>query len=196
VPNKILTDRGANCLAKSLSQYLELQNIKHLKTSPYHPRNNGKTERYNRVLGTMLTKFVGSQKNLWDEFLPQAVFATRIREHTVTKQSPFRLVYGIDPCIPGDSTPPNLSQPTNEEERLQHNESFLNRWEPNRAEAVEAQQRTAEIMKKWYDINKTPQPPLEPGDYVSFATRTDRSLNLTGAHHSECDVQPRRTHTN
>lgn len=129
-PKEILMDRGANFLALSLSQYLELQKIKHLKTSAYHPRTNGKTERYNGVLGTMLTKFVGSQKNMWDEFLPQAVFATRIREHTVTKQSPFRLVYGIDPCLPGDSTPPNLSQPTNEEERLQHNESFLNRWEP------------------------------------------------------------------
>jgi hypothetical protein len=46
--------------------------------------------------------------SIWDKFLPQAVWATRVRKHSVTKKSPFYLVYGVEPRIPGNSTPPYL----------------------------------------------------------------------------------------
>jgi transposase InsO family protein len=44
-------DRSRNFLAETLARYLQLQEIKHLRTSAYHPRTNGKTERYNGLLG-------------------------------------------------------------------------------------------------------------------------------------------------
>ena len=41
-PAEILTDRGANFMAKTLNHYIRKQNVKHLLTSAYHPRTNGK----------------------------------------------------------------------------------------------------------------------------------------------------------
>jgi transposase InsO family protein len=41
-PDEIITDRGSNFLAGTLKEYLQMQEIKHLKSSAYHPRTNGK----------------------------------------------------------------------------------------------------------------------------------------------------------
>jgi hypothetical protein len=112
-------------MAKALANYLELQNIKHLKTSGFHPRTNGKTERYNGLLGTILTKLVGPFKRKWDKFLPQALFATRIRIRNVTKRSPFSLVYGFEPRISGDPTPPHLWKHIDEDEMAAYNQRVL-----------------------------------------------------------------------
>ena len=60
-PVEILSDRGANFMAKTLETYLELQKIKHLRTSAYHPRTNGVTERFNGLLGKMVTKYANGQ---------------------------------------------------------------------------------------------------------------------------------------
>ncbi|KAL1956619.1 hypothetical protein VTO42DRAFT_6966 [Malbranchea cinnamomea] len=58
----------------------------------------------NGTLGRMLTKYlVGKPTRSWDEYLPQALFATRVRLHAVTKISPFYLLYGFHPRIPSDT---------------------------------------------------------------------------------------------
>ncbi|KAH8548440.1 hypothetical protein BGW37DRAFT_523459 [Umbelopsis sp. PMI_123] len=46
-PDEIITDRCSNFLVGTLKEYLQMQEIKHLKSSAYHPRTNGETERYN-----------------------------------------------------------------------------------------------------------------------------------------------------
>ncbi|OBT84925.1 hypothetical protein VE02_06636 [Pseudogymnoascus sp. 03VT05] len=51
----------------------------------------------------MLTKYLyGKPVRIWDEYLMQAVFATRIRIHAVSKYSPFYLLYSVNPKLPGD----------------------------------------------------------------------------------------------
>jgi hypothetical protein len=45
----------------------------------------------------------------WDQFLNQTIFAIRVRSHAVTRYSPFYLLYGIEPRIPGDTEPPRES---------------------------------------------------------------------------------------
>jgi hypothetical protein len=60
-PEEIVTDRGRNFLAQQLQSYLKIITAKHLKTSAYHPRTNGKVENYNALLGSMLAKCVKEQ---------------------------------------------------------------------------------------------------------------------------------------
>ena len=43
---------------------------------------------------------------LWDQYLPQALFATRIRVHATTRKSPYSLLFGVDPRLPTDENPP------------------------------------------------------------------------------------------
>ncbi len=39
----------------------------------------------------------------------QTIFAIRVRTHATTRYSPFYLLYGIEPRIPGDTEPPRES---------------------------------------------------------------------------------------
>lgn len=50
----------------------------------------------------MLRKYVNGAIHIWDKFVDTAVFAARIRHHRSTGYSPFFLVYGREPKIPGD----------------------------------------------------------------------------------------------
>lgn len=68
---------------------------------------NGVVGRFNGVLGYVLIKYcIGQPKKNWDKYLNQALFATRIRIYTTTGFSPFYLLYGINPTLPGDTTNP------------------------------------------------------------------------------------------
>lgn len=105
-PTEFLTDNGANLLAASVQYFIRLVNAKHRTTTPYHPRTNGKVENFNGLLGRMLTKYcMGKPTRVWDLYLAQALFATRVREHATSGKSPFYLVYGTHPRLPGDTRP-------------------------------------------------------------------------------------------
>jgi transposase InsO family protein len=100
VPEEILSDRGRNFLARELKGYIDLLSIKHLKTSAYHPRTNGKIENYNGLLGRMLARCVKGARHKCNRYLSEALFNTCIRTHTTTGFSPFYLLYGVQPRIP------------------------------------------------------------------------------------------------
>ncbi len=44
-----------------------------------------------------------------NEYLSQTIFAIRVRTHAVTRKSPFYLLYGVEPHLPGDTSPPRES---------------------------------------------------------------------------------------
>jgi hypothetical protein len=76
-PSETLSDRGKNFLSPLVSSFLKEGNIKRLTTSAYHPRTNGKVERFNGILESYLYRMnTTGDKTRWDEFLDAAVFAT------------------------------------------------------------------------------------------------------------------------
>ncbi|KAJ8663288.1 hypothetical protein O0I10_000526 [Lichtheimia ornata] len=108
-PDEIVTDRGANFMGKFLDYYLGRLKAKHNLTSAFHPRSNGKVERTNGILKSMLRKYVHGEIHRWDDFLDTALFACRIRKHRTTQMSPFFMVYGQDPKLPGDPLRPLIT---------------------------------------------------------------------------------------
>ncbi|TMI79079.1 MAG: DDE-type integrase/transposase/recombinase, partial [Bacteroidetes bacterium] len=102
-PQEIFTDGGKNLWGGVVQKYLEKIKTLHKGTSPYHPRTNGKVERLNGIIGSMLGKMLlNKPTKLWDLYVDQAIFACRIRTHTTTKTSPFFLLYGRQPHLLGD----------------------------------------------------------------------------------------------
>jgi hypothetical protein len=107
-PSELITDRGANLLSKEVERFLLKNNVKHLKTTPYHPATNGLIERMHGMLNHGITALCSSRVNRWDEHIDEVLFGIRVRTHSVTRFSPFFLLFGIDPRIPGDISPPNV----------------------------------------------------------------------------------------
>ncbi|GAA5812690.1 hypothetical protein MFLAVUS_006147 [Mucor flavus] len=50
----------------------------------------------------MLTKYCKGDIHSWEDYVDSALFSCRIRKHATTGYSPFFLVYGQDPVLPGD----------------------------------------------------------------------------------------------
>ena len=104
-PYEIFTDRGSYFISAGLRQFEELQGIRHHASTPYHPQTNGMVERMHAMIGHALTTLTTGRPDRWDEFLAQTTFALRVRKHAVTRKSPFYLLYGVEPRLPGDSGP-------------------------------------------------------------------------------------------
>lgn len=142
-PREILSDNGANLTQEVVTHYISLLKTKHRVTTPYHPRTNGKVENFNGFLGATLTRLLTNQPIvLWDQYLPQALFATRIRIHVTTRKSPYFLLFGCNPRLPTDENEPrpftiesNWEDTLRRIETLQHTRIQANRRLIDRAVA-------------------------------------------------------------
>lgn len=56
----------------------------------------------NKVLADMLSMYVNTRQNDWDQFIPFVLFAYRTSQHSTTKETPFYLLYGRHPRLPID----------------------------------------------------------------------------------------------
>ena len=72
VPSCILSGQGKNFMAELMK----------IRTSPYHARTDGQTERSNATLVQYLQKFVDEHHEDWDKHLQFAAFAYRTSKHS------------------------------------------------------------------------------------------------------------------
>ena len=149
-PEEILSDRAKNFRAEELENYLSTLNVKHKLTSAYHPRSNGAVERLNRVFNGILTKYCEGHPKRWDEFIEQTLFTCRIRKHSATGISPFELVYGIKPKLPGDIITPHFILP-DEDVSTDERKIDLLKLQESRAKMKQTLTRNAELMKDYFD---------------------------------------------
>ena len=68
-PKELISDRGTHFLNETIELLAKNFFIKHRKTSPYHPRANGQTEKINGILCKILTKTIADAATDWDENL-------------------------------------------------------------------------------------------------------------------------------
>jgi hypothetical protein len=157
-----------------METFLQSTKVKHHTTTPYHPQTNGKIERFNGIIGSMLTKYLyGKPVRMWDEYLTQAVFATRLRIHAVSKYSPFYLLYGVNPKLPGD---PYEAHNGSNEERVQklierHAHSNDARVDANK-KLVEAAIRASLVRDEQF----APKPDVKVGTYVLIRDESPRKF--------------------
>jgi hypothetical protein len=124
-PREYITDRDKAFLHDALPFYKRFLRAKHLPTTSYHPQTNGMVERMHRTLNHALFTLSQDYVQRWDEFLSQALFALRVRKHSVTGYSPFYLLYGVHPRLPLDTSPPQVAlRPLDEIEQMEVRREF------------------------------------------------------------------------
>jgi hypothetical protein len=181
-PTEIVTDRGANFMAKIVNQYIKKIKSNHVLTSAFHPRTNSKCERLNQTFKHMLTKYVKGEVTSWDEFLETALFSCRVRKHATTGFSPYYMTYGVDPILPGDSLRPFMDPLTEEDPELIAEDALthLRYLRENRFLAGDRMKLQAEKDKaRWDAAMKTEQAQtFEINDYVMLRHENKKGLEF------------------
>ena len=103
-PRSIVGDRDGRIIAEAFQKWCQENDIEcHLNTA-YHSRANGQTERFNRTLEEYLRSFVSAEMDNWDTLLPDAQLAINNSWNSAIKATPYWLVHGRHPYIPGLTT--------------------------------------------------------------------------------------------
>lgn len=93
VPEMVLTDNGAQFVAKEFKALLDRYGVKHWLTPSYHPQSNN-TERVNKVITTAIRASLKGNHRQWTEHIYEIASAIRNSIHDSTKYSPFFLTFG------------------------------------------------------------------------------------------------------
>ncbi|XP_053473735.1 uncharacterized protein LOC128603132 [Ictalurus furcatus] len=97
ITKDVLTDQGTPFVSKLMADLCRLLQVKHLKTSVYHPQTDGLVERFNQTLKRMLRRVVDEEGRNWDLLLPYVLFAVRECPQASTGFTPFELLFGRRP---------------------------------------------------------------------------------------------------
>ena len=101
-PERIHTDQGANFESELIAELLRLAGVTKSRTTAYHPMGNGGTERFNRMLGSMLRSLPLREKDKWPQQIQTLTFAYNATMHKTTGYAPFQLMFGRVPRLPVD----------------------------------------------------------------------------------------------
>ncbi|KAL9976968.1 hypothetical protein ACROYT_G014317 [Oculina patagonica] len=149
-PTKLLHDLGKEFENDLFHQLQKLSGIERLRTTPYHPQGNGKTERFNRTLLSMLRTLPEDKKTRWKDSLNKVVHAYNCTCNDATGFSPFFLLFSRTPRLSVDlmfGTAPGSPKQTH----TQFVESWRTAMHQAYAIAMKNSEKSATAGKKHYD---------------------------------------------
>ncbi len=138
------------------------------------------TERFNKTLCIALGKQVNSHLNDWDTFLTASLFAYRTQRHDSTGFTPFELLYGRQPRLPGHPIPgqPNFGELTSAE-LSECAEQLAVTMDLNGRTALKRIKSAQERQQRNYNKRLKKSEELEVGDFVMI--RQFRRVKKLGA---------------
>jgi transposase InsO family protein len=90
LPRTIVSDRGAQFVARFWEQLQESLGTKLIRSSAYHPQTDGQTERVNQILEDMLRACAIDCGKNWDKYLSLAEFAYNNSYQSSLKMHPLK----------------------------------------------------------------------------------------------------------
>jgi len=149
LPRQLHSDQGRNFESKLVSELYSLTGVHKTRTTPFHPRSDGHTERANRTILQMLRATAMENPTDWPNRLPAVLAAYRMTQHSSTSLTPNKLMLGREvllPCSliarpPEDDTTPTVPFVT----------SFRDTLHSAHAKVREHVGRTAKRQKKHFD---------------------------------------------
>lgn len=100
IPNTILTDRGTEFMSSTMTEVCKLLGIEKLNSTSYHHQTIGSLENSHKHLGAYLRTQCDKYPEAWSHWLPYWSFTYNNTVHTITKYTPFELVFGKPSNIP------------------------------------------------------------------------------------------------
>ncbi len=102
---KILqSDNGKEFINEVIDTYNKLIGAEHRRSTGYHPQTNGKVERTNGTIKTILSKYVNMEGDDWDIYLPSGLFSYVTSVQSSSKMSPFEIMFGRKAQLPYEAS--------------------------------------------------------------------------------------------
>ena len=101
IVQEVVTDNGPS-FGKEFAKLMKQYGIYHIKISPYNSQANGVVERGHFNIREAIVKLCDGDLNKWPLMVPAAVYADRITVRRATGYSPYFLLHGVHPLMPGD----------------------------------------------------------------------------------------------
>ena len=187
VPDRIHSDRGAQFESALFSELCEVFGIEKTRTTPYRPQANGKCERFNRTLVSMLRRAVQKRPYDWEPLLPAVLQAYRSTVSESTGLTPHRLAFGREMRLPVDFGTP-LPEPPRDARTFANELSEDLEWSYRVAREVTGfQHRRADTRYNERVVEKL----YAPGNLVRVLQRThlsDVPSKLNAKYSGLCEV--------
>ncbi|XP_072094177.1 uncharacterized protein [Arachis hypogaea] len=100
IPEIVISDNGTQFTDKKFTEFLTGLGIRQKFSLVEHPQTNGQVESANKIILLGLKKRLDNKKGAWADELASVLWSYRTTEQTSTKETPFRLTYGLDAIIP------------------------------------------------------------------------------------------------
>jgi hypothetical protein len=94
VPKTIISNHGAQFIARFWEQLQHALETKLIRSSAYHPQTDGQTERINQILEDMLRACILQYDKNWDKCLSLTEFSYNNSYQTSLKMALFEALYG------------------------------------------------------------------------------------------------------
>ena len=101
-PATLHSKKGSNFISNLFKSMCKELGINRTSTTAYHPQGNAMIESTNRTIKESFAKYVGEHHKTWSDYLPLVMMAYRSSIHSVTKYSPFYLLFGRSCALPID----------------------------------------------------------------------------------------------
>ena len=108
VPRQLVSDNGTQFTYWRFEDFYKELRITQLFSLMEHPQTNGLAEAANKIILARLRKRLEQAKGLWVDKLYTILWAYHTMAHSLTQETPYRLVYGSNTVIPIELAEPSL----------------------------------------------------------------------------------------
>jgi hypothetical protein len=171
IPKMIISDHGAQFVARFWEQLQQTLGTKLIRSSAYHPQTDEQTERINQILEDMLRACAIQYDKHWDKCLALAEFSYNNSYQSSIKMASFQALYGRQ-C----RTPLNWSQ-TGEREIF--GPDLVNEAE-EKVKIIRNNLKAAQSRQKSYADKRRKPIQFEVGDFVYLRVSPTRGVQRFG----------------
>jgi len=169
-PRTIASDKGTNFMSGLFQEMCKLLHVKRINSTSFNPQMQGKIEKFHLGLNQSMSHYVNKYGDDWDDFVNYALMAHRAVPHSITRYSPFYLLYGREMRLPteDDLTPEEFMATDGASRRdpvQQHLDTLADRLKEAYQVVKENNGISRERQKEYYNKG-TKLVTFQPGDMV------------------------------
>ena len=168
-PASLVSDQGKAFAGHIITHLCDLYGVQKLRTLPYHAQTNGQVECMNQTIIRKISKLEEDKKACWSEHLPELLLAYNTTHSTVTRYSPYYLLFGRRLRIPVDYLFPTLRDSPHQTKMEVSVVAMQKRLKEAFAVARHLTSEEAAKQCHYYD-HKAGAVALQPGDIVMVHT--------------------------